>query len=43
MLSCDNGPDACTAMADWAGERVGLSFIPPGEPWQNGYFESYGP
>src|SRR5882757_6871238 len=23
---------ACEAMADWAGERFGLSFIPPGEP-----------
>ena len=30
-----------TAMADWAGERVGLSFIPPGEPWRNGYVESF--
>src|SRR2546430_12162222 len=28
-------------MADWAGERVGLSFIPPGEPWRNGYVESF--
>lgn len=33
VLRCDNGPElACEAMADWAGERVGLSFIPPGEP-----------
>jgi len=33
-----DGPElACEAMADWAGERVGLSFIPPGEPWRNGY------
>jgi putative transposase len=33
VLRCDNGPElACTAMADWAGQRVGLSFIPPGEP-----------
>jgi len=24
-------------MADWAGERVGLHFIPPGQPWRNGY------
>ena len=28
-------------MADWAGERVGLSFIPPGEPWGNGYVCEY--
>ena len=42
MLRCDNGPElACEAMADWAGERVGLSFIPPGEPWRNGYVESF--
>jgi hypothetical protein len=38
VLRCDNGPElACEAMADWAGERVGLAFIPPGEPWRNGY------
>ena len=31
VLRCDNGPElACEAMADWAGERVGLAFIPPG-------------
>jgi putative transposase len=41
-LRCDNGPElACTAMADWAGERVGLAFIPPGQPWRNGYIESF--
>jgi hypothetical protein len=28
-------------MADWAGERVGLAFVPPGEPWRNGYVESF--
>jgi putative transposase len=33
VLRCDDGPElACEAMADWAGERVGLAFIPPGEP-----------
>jgi hypothetical protein len=32
VLRCDNGPElACAAMGDWAGDRVGLSFIPPGE------------
>ena len=42
VLRCDNGPDlACAAMADWAGERVGLAFIPPGEPWRNGCVESF--
>jgi Integrase core domain len=39
---CDNRPElACAAMADWAGERVGLHFIPPGQPWRNGYTESF--
>jgi transposase InsO family protein len=33
MLGCGSGPElACEAMADWAGERVGISFISPGEP-----------
>ncbi len=42
VLRCDNGPElACAAMADWAGERVGLAFIPPGQPWRNGYIESF--
>jgi len=42
VLRCDNGPElACEAMADWAGEDVVLSFIPPGEPWHNGYVESF--
>ena len=35
VVRCDNGPElACEAMAEWAGERVGLAFIPPGEPWR---------
>ena len=42
VLRCDNGPElACAAIADWACGRVGLSFIPPGEPWRNGYIESF--
>ena len=28
-------------MADWAEGQVGLHFIPPGEPWRNGYVESF--
>jgi transposase InsO family protein len=42
VVRCDNGPElACAAMADWASNRVGLSFIPPGQPWRNGYVESF--
>jgi hypothetical protein len=42
VLRCDNGPGlVCAAMADSAGERTGLHFIPPGQPWRNGYVESF--
>jgi transposase InsO family protein len=42
VLRCDNGPElACSAMAEWADGQVGLHFIPPGEPWRNGYVESF--
>jgi transposase InsO family protein len=42
VLRCDNGPElACSAMADWAAGQVGLHFIPPSEPWRNGYVESF--
>lgn len=42
VLRCDNGPElACSAMADWAHGQVGLHFIPPGDPWRNGYVESF--
>lgn len=42
VLRCDNGPElSCSAMADWADRKVGLHFIPPGEPWRNGYVESF--
>ncbi|MEV4605076.1 IS3 family transposase [Amycolatopsis sp. NPDC049253] len=42
VLRSDNGPEfACATLREWAGERVGLAFIPPGEPWRNGYIESF--
>ena len=28
-------------MTDWAHGYVGLHFIPPGQPWRNGYVESF--
>jgi len=34
-------PSSPGAMADWAAQRVGLSLIPPGEPWRNGNVESF--
>jgi len=42
FLRMDNGPEmAGNALADWADQVVGLVFIPPGEPWKNGYVESF--
>jgi putative transposase len=42
VLRCDNGPElACAAMGDWPAGQVGSHFIPPGEPWRNGYVESF--
>ncbi|GGM05043.1 hypothetical protein GCM10011594_26590 [Nakamurella endophytica] len=42
MLRRDNGSElACAATADRTGDRVGRWFIPPGEPWRNGYVESF--
>lgn len=42
ILRMDNGPElTCQAIAQWAGVIVGLVFIPPGEPWYNGYVESF--
>jgi transposase InsO family protein len=42
VLRSDNGPEfISSAIADWAGERTGLAYIPPGSPWLNGYVESF--
>ncbi|GAB2479580.1 hypothetical protein GCM10027030_12180 [Luteococcus sediminum] len=43
MCSADgDGPEFISdAMADWAGTRTGLFYIPPGSPWHNGYVESF--
>ena len=42
VLRADNELEfACAEMAHWTGERVGLSSIPPGQPWRNGYIESF--
>ncbi|MPM84608.1 hypothetical protein SDC9_131681 [bioreactor metagenome] len=42
VLRSDNGPEFISeAMADWAGTCTGLSYIPAGSPWRNGYVESF--
>ena len=41
FLLMDNGPELThRALATWAEGIVDLAFIPPGEPWKNGYVES---
>ncbi len=41
-LRCDNGPElVCSALADWCGQRTGITFIDPGCPWQNPWIESF--
>ena len=40
-LRMDNGPELISnAVADWASETERV-FIPPGQPWRNGYVESF--
>lgn len=42
LLRCDNGHElACAAMVVWADDRLDLHCTPPGEPWRNGYYESF--
>ena len=37
VLRSDYGPEfVCEAIADWAKNRIGLAFIPPGTPWNSG-------
>lgn len=42
MLRADNRPEfICQIVAASADGKVGLAFIPPGQPWRNGYVESF--
>ena len=42
ILRMDNVPElTCRAVAEWAHDVVGLASLPPGEPWKNGYVESF--
>lgn len=42
VLRLDNGPEMiAAALAEWAGTRTGMLFIPPGEPWKNPFIESF--
>jgi hypothetical protein len=42
VLRMDNSPEMISQALQWfCDNRVGLSYIPPGTPWNNGYIESF--
>jgi putative transposase len=42
VLRLDNGPEMiAAALAEWAGTKTGMLFIPPGEPWRNPFIETF--
>jgi putative transposase len=42
VLRMDNGPELISqALQQFCDGKVGLSYIPPGTPWNNGYIESF--
>src|ERR1700752_3619010 len=42
VLRMDNGPELISqALQQFCAGKVGLSYIPPGTPWNNGYVESF--
>jgi putative transposase len=42
VLRMDNGPEFISqALQQFCDHRVGMSYIPPGTPWNNGHIESF--
>lgn len=42
VLRCDNGPEFISAaLRDYCEGEIGISYIPPGQPWKNGFIESF--
>jgi putative transposase len=42
VVRMDNGPELISqALQRFCDGKVGLSYIPPGAPWDNGYIESF--
>ena len=42
VLRMDNGPELVSqALQRFCDGKVGMSYIPPGSPWDNGYIESF--
>ncbi|MFB7860279.1 integrase core domain-containing protein [Rhodococcus qingshengii] len=42
VLRRDNGPEFISeALGMFCGDQVGIGYVPPGQPWKNGYIESF--
>ena len=42
VLRCDNGPAFIfEALRMFCEDRLGIGYVPPGQPWKNGYIESF--
>ncbi len=42
VLRCDNGPEFISkVLKKFAEEKLGIHYIPPGQPWCNGFIESF--
>ncbi|MCJ0981029.1 integrase core domain-containing protein, partial [Rhodococcus sp. ARC_M12] len=42
VLRMDNGPEFIShVLQQFCRDRVGISYIPPGTPWNNGHIESF--
>jgi len=41
-IRCDNGPELLSeALRSFCEDQIHIRYIPPGEPWRNGYIESF--
>jgi putative transposase len=42
VIRCDNGPEFISqAHNEFASQKMGIAYIPPGQPWRNGFIESF--
>lgn len=42
VLRCDNGSEMIAeTLREYCQDYIGVHYIPPGEPWKNGYIESF--
>ncbi len=42
VLRCDNGSELVSeTLREYCQDWIGIHYIPPGEPWNNGYIESF--